>query len=157
MRYLDYSTSSLPENVIIFVLIYPQYVVNAWDRQLYWPDRPNKRLPQSFYRFHCLYIVRPQEVIAFTNVSTSASKFAETGKNDLTSTTPKLMVHKWWNVFESRWGMKEHIHRLPGQGFGSSSTQLYPSLKQNRSDLSVFVCSPPADTQSERKRAVWPQ
>lgn len=49
--------------------------------------------------------------------------------------------------------MKEQIRRLPGQGFGSSSTQHYPSVKQNRSDLSVFVCSPPADTQSERKKA----
>lgn len=86
-----------------------------------------------------------------------ASKIAETGKNDLKSTTPKLMVHKRWNVFKSRWGMKEYIHRLPGQGFGSSSTQHYPSVKQNRSDLSVFVCSSHADTQSERKKTVWPQ
>lgn len=66
---LDSSTSSLPENVIIFVLTYPKYLVNAWDRQLYWPDRCNKWLPQSFYWSYCLHIVQPQEGIAFANVS----------------------------------------------------------------------------------------
>ena len=50
--------------------------------------------------------------------------------------------------------MKEHMHRLPGKGFGSSSKQHYPSVKESGSDLSVFVCSPPADTQSERKMTV---
>lgn len=50
------------------------------------------------------------------------------------------MVHKWWNVFRSRWGMKEPIKRLLGSGFGSVSTQCYPSVQQHRGELSVFIC-----------------
>lgn len=47
--------------------------------------------------------------------------------------------------------MKESIKRLPGPGFGSGSMQHYPSAKQHRSELSVFICPHPPDRHSEGK------
>lgn len=61
------------------------------------------------------------------------------------------MVHKWWNVLKSRWGMKEPIKRLLGSGFGSVSTQCYPSVQQHRGELSVFICPRHANRLRERE------
>lgn len=47
--------------------------------------------------------------------------------------TPDLMVHKWRNVFESSWGMKGPINRLPGSGLWKGSMQHYSSAKQHSS------------------------
>ena len=46
--------------------------------------------------------------------------------------------------------MKEPINRLPGPGFGSDSIQRYPSAKQHRNELSIFISPHPLDRQSLR-------
>lgn len=46
--------------------------------------------------------------------------------------------------------MKEPINRLPGPGFGSGSMQHYPSAKQHKSELSVFISPHPPDRQRLR-------
>lgn len=53
---------------------------------------------------------------------------------------PNLMAHKWWNVFRSRWGMKEPIKRPLDSGTGKVSAQRYPSVQQHRGEQSVFIC-----------------
>lgn len=53
---------------------------------------------------------------------------------------PNLMAHKWWNVFRSRWGMKEPIKRPLDSGIGKVSAQRYPSVQQHRGEQSVFIC-----------------
>lgn len=55
--------------------------------------------------------------------------------------TPDLMVHKWRNVFESSWGMKGPINRLPGSGLWKGSMQHYSSAKQHSSKQCLHLPS----------------
>lgn len=63
---------------------------------------------------------------------------------------PNLMAHKWWNVFRSRWGMKEPIKRPLDSGIGKVSAQRYPSVQQHRGEQSVFIC--PCHGRQTRRR-----
>lgn len=50
------------------------------------------------------------------------------------------MVHKWWNVFQSRWGIKEHIHRLQAKDLGVVQHSITPgSNKTGVMWVSLFV------------------